>query len=70
MENSYEFSMLEILDDEDKYKIKYFIQLLIQQEKYNKSKDEIRSGRKKMAQGETLTHDEFWASLDVQTHLC
>ena len=65
MNNRYEFNMLEILDDEDKYKIKYFIQLLIQQEKYNKLKDEIRSRRKEIAQGETLTHDELWTSLDV-----
>jgi len=65
MNNRYEFNMLEILDDEDKYKIKYFIRLLVQQEKYNNLKDEIRSRRKEIAQDETLTHDELWTSLDV-----
>jgi hypothetical protein len=65
MKNRYEFKILEKLDDEDKYKIKYFIRLLVQQEKYNNLKDEIRSRRKEIAQGETLTHDELWASLDV-----
>ncbi len=65
MKNRYEFKILEKLDNEDKYKIKYFIRLLVQQEKYNNLKDEIRSRRKEIAQGETLTHDELWASLDV-----
>ena len=70
MKNRYEFNILEKLDNEDKYKIKYFIRLLVQQEKYNKLKDEIRSRRKEVAQDETLTHDELWTSLDVLTHLC
>jgi hypothetical protein len=65
MKNRYEFKILEKLDNEDKYKIKYFIRLLVQREKYNNLKDEIRSRRKEIAQGETLTHDELWASLDV-----
>jgi hypothetical protein len=65
MKNRYEFNILEKLDNEDKYKIKYFIRLLVQQEKYNNLKDEIRSRRKEIAQDETLTHDELWTSLDV-----
>jgi len=65
MENRHEFNMLERLDDDDKYKIKYFIQLLMQQAKYNKLKEEIRSRREEIAQGETLTHDEIWTHLDV-----
>ncbi len=65
MKNSYEFNIIEMLDEEDKYKIKYFIQLLIRQEKYNKLKEEIQSRKKEIAQGEILTHDEIWNHLDV-----
>ena len=65
MKNSYEFNIIERLDDDDRYKIKYFIQLLIRQEKYNKLKEEIRSRRKEITQGEILTHDDIWTHLDV-----
>ena len=65
MENTYEFNMLEQLDDDDKSKIKYFIQLLMQKEKYNKLQQEILSRRKEIVHGKTLTHDEIWADLDV-----
>ena len=65
MENSCEFNIIDRLDEDDKYKVKYFIQLLIRQEKYNKLKEEIRSRRKEIAQGEILSHDEIWNHLDV-----
>ena len=65
MKNSYEFNIIERLDDDDRYKIKYFIQLLMRQEKYNKLKEEIRSRRKEITQGEILTHDDIWTHLDV-----
>jgi len=57
--------MIEQLDDDDRYKIKYFIQLLMRQEKYNKLIEEIRSRKKEIAQGEILTHDDIWTHLDV-----
>ena len=57
--------MIEQLDDDDRYKIKYFIQLLVRQEKYNKLIEEIRSRKKEIAQGEILTHDDIWTHLDV-----
>ncbi len=65
MENSCEFNIIDRLDEDDKYKVKYFIQLLIRQEKYNKLKEEIQSRRKEIAQGEILSHDEIWNHLDV-----
>ena len=65
MKNSYEFNIIKRLDDDDRYKIKYFIQLLIRQEKYKKLKEEIRTRRKEIAQGEILTHDDIWTHLDV-----
>ena len=65
MKNTYEFTVLERLDDDDKYKIKYFIQLLMQQTKYKKLKEEIRARREEISKGETLTHDEIWTHLDV-----
>jgi len=65
MKNTHEFSVLEWLDDDDKYKIKYFIQLLMQQTKYKRLKEEIRARREEISKGETLTHDEIWTHLDV-----
>ncbi len=65
MKNSCEFNIIDRLDEGDKYKVKYFIQLLIRQEKYNKLKEEIQSRRKEIAQGEILSHDEIWNHLDV-----
>ena len=65
MENSCEFNIIDRLDEDDKYKVKYFIQLLIRQEKYNKLKEEIQSRRKEIAQGEILSHDEILNHLDV-----
>jgi len=65
MGNNYEFNIIEQLDEGDRYKIKYFIKLLIQQEKYNKLKKEIQSRRKEIEHGEVLTHDEIWTNLDV-----
>lgn len=65
MKNTYEFNILERLDDDDKFKIRYFIQLLMQEEKYHKLKDEILSRRKEIEQSKTLTHEEIWANVDV-----
>ncbi len=65
MGNNYEFNIIEQLDEGDRYKIRYFIKLLIQQEKYNKLKKEIQSRRKEIEHGEVLTHDEIWTKLDV-----
>ncbi len=65
MKNIYEFSVLERLDDDDKYKIKYFIKLLMQQTKYKKLKEEIRSRREEISKGKTLTHNEIWKNVDV-----
>ena len=65
MKNRHEFNMLEQLDDDDKYKIKYFIKLLIQQAKYTKLKEEIQSRREEIERGEVLTHDDIWTNLDV-----
>ena len=65
MGNNYEFNIIEQLDEGDRYKIRYFIKLLIQQEKYNKLKKEIQSRRKEIEHGEVLTHDEIWTNLDV-----
>ena len=50
MKNSYDFNIIERLDDDDRYKIQYFVQLLMRQEKYNKLKEEIRSRRKEISQ--------------------
>ena len=65
MGNDYEFNIIEQLDEGDRYKIRYFIKLLIQQEKYNKLKKKIQSRRKEIEHGEVLTHDEIWTNLDV-----
>jgi len=65
MKNTHEFRVLERLDDDDKYKIKYFIQLLMQQTKYKRLQEELRARREEISKGETLTHDEIWAHLDV-----
>ena len=65
MNNLHEFSVLKQLDDDDKSKIEYFIQLLMKQTKYKRLKEEIHARREEISKGEILTHDEIWTHLDV-----
>ena len=65
MKKTHEFNVLERLDSDDKSKIRYFIQLLMQQKKYNKLKKEILIRRQEIVEGNALTHEELWANLDV-----
>ena len=65
MKNTYEFNVLEKLDNDDKSKIRYFMQLLMQQSKYDKLKEEILSRKEEILQGEMLKHEDLWSNLDV-----
>ena len=58
-------NILEKLDKEDKEKVSYFVRLLLNQSKYRTLKEEISLRREEINQGEWLTHDEFWDTLNV-----
>jgi len=60
-----ESNILEKLDNVDKEKVSYFIRLLLNQSKYRKLKEELFLRRKEIQQGETLTHDNVWGTLNV-----
>ena len=57
--------VLEMLDEPDREKVKYFARILLKQEKYKSLKKEIEERRKEVSEGEVLSHDEFWKDVDV-----
>ena len=57
--------LIEKLDEEDREKIVYFLKLLLDQAKYQHTKDEIRERRAEIERGETLTHEEIWDQFNV-----
>ena len=57
--------LFEKLDTEDQKKAAYFLKLLLQQSKYQKTKLELKERREEVARGETVTHQELWSGLDV-----
>ena len=69
MGNTAELNGLELLDDDDKDKVRYFVRLLTRQAKYKKLKKEIRERKEEISKGDTLTHDEIWNQVNVQTDI-
>jgi len=63
--NTMEENILQKLDDEDKQKIQYFVNLLLKQSKYKRLQEELTKRRKEIANGEVLTHSEIWNQIDV-----
>ncbi len=60
-----EMQIFEQLDEKDREKARYFLRLLLEQEKYKKTRAELRERREEIERGETLTHEEIWSQLDV-----
>ena len=58
-------SNLDKLDKKDEQKITYFMQLLLNQKKYNKTKQEITHRRSEIKKGQTLNHHDIWNELNV-----
>ena len=56
---------LKRLDDKDQKKIDYFFKLILKKSKYKELRAEIKSRRKEIQDGETLSHDQLWQELDV-----
>ncbi len=57
--------LLEKLDEEDQEKVAYFLKLLLEQSKYQQTREELRERRAEIDRGETLTHEEIWDQSDV-----
>lgn len=56
--------VIEKLDQEDKEKIAYFVNLLLQQTKYHHLKKKVEGRRKEIKQGQTLTHNQIWNQMN------
>ena len=57
--------VLEKLNNEDKEKINYFIDLILSKEKYKMLKVEIEKRREEIKNNNILSHDEIWQELNV-----
>ena len=57
--------VLEKLNNEDKEKINYFIDLILSKEKYKRLKVEIEKRREEIKNNNILSHDEIWQELNV-----
>lgn len=55
----------EKLDREDQEKIAYFLKLLLEQSKYQKTRAEVQERREEIERGDTLTHEEIWSHRGV-----
>ncbi len=60
-----EIDVIDQLDEDDKRKIAYFVDILIRQSKYRHLRDEIKKRRQEVKKGAVLRHDELWKQLDV-----
>jgi hypothetical protein len=60
-----DISIIGRLDQEDKEKVSYFIQLLLDKSKYRALKKEIACRRKEIEAGETLSHKTIWEQMNV-----
>ena len=58
-------NIIEKLDEEDKEKVSYFVNLLLSHSKYQKLKKEIAIRREEIRNGESFTHEKFWTKLNV-----
>jgi len=58
-------NILEKMDKEDREKVSYFINILLNQSKYQKLREEIFARREEIKKGETLNHEDFWDKLNV-----
>ncbi len=56
---------INLLEDTDKEKISYLVELLFKKEKYKNLSEEIKTRRDEIKQNKVLPHDEVWKSLDV-----
>ena len=59
------YDIIEKLEKNDQDKVNYFLQLLLNQNKYKKLNEEISLRRKEIKKKDVLTHDEMWNLLDV-----
>ena len=57
--------IFEKLDPDDQKKVAYFLELLIEQSKYRKTKTEVAERRTEIQKGEVLTHEEIWNRMNV-----
>ena len=57
--------VLEKLNNEDKEKINYFIDLILSKEKYKMLKVEIEKRREEIKNNNILSNDEIWQELNV-----
>ncbi len=56
---------INLLEDTDKEKISYLVELLFKKEKYKNLSEEIKTRRDEIKQNKVLPHDEVWKSLDI-----
>jgi len=63
--NSSDMALIDNLDEKDRDKLRYFLRLLLQQSKYRRLRQELKSRREEISKGQTLSHEEIWERLDV-----
>jgi mRNA-degrading endonuclease RelE of RelBE toxin-antitoxin system len=56
-----DIQLLEKLDEQDREKAVYFLKLLLEQEKYRKTKAELRERSEEIQRGDVLTNEEIWS---------
>ncbi|RMG68342.1 MAG: hypothetical protein D6710_10240 [Nitrospirae bacterium] len=57
--------VIDILDNEDKEKVAYFVSLLIEKKKYRNLLKELKARRAEIKKGQSFSHSEIWEKLDV-----
>ncbi len=60
-----EIEVIEKLDKEDREKIAYFTELLLQKSKYHTLKREIEKRREEIKNSDVLMHEEIWNKMNV-----
>ncbi|HGY56685.1 MAG TPA: hypothetical protein ENK44_13340 [Caldithrix abyssi] len=60
-----EIEVIEKLDKEDREKIAYFTELLLQKSKYHPLKKEIEKRREEIKNSDVLMHEEIWNKMNV-----
>ncbi len=60
-----EKDLIDKLEKEDKEKLAYFLDILIQESKYQHLKKEIEDRREEIRKGSVLSHDEIWKQMNV-----
>ncbi len=57
--------IIENLETADKEKVVYFVNLLLEQKKYQSLKKELNERREQIKQGDSLSHNDFWKDVNV-----